>query len=458
MTKLRRKAETSSGGISEVGEVLFLVPAQPNRPFFADLYRQCERKIEATFGEKLRPIWRFANSDGEEFDDDVPKKYLSRELGWSSRICALVVVPTSRPSLHSSLLDILEAEGISIPIVAFLLPFHGRERPRCVLCHSADGAARLGADAAKRLGSASISQATILLMHGEKKRLDSRSRIANFVRGFNDAEGAHIQSTCIYREGKWTREQARRTFAALVNQSNERIDVVFAANDEMALGIRDAITSHAKQGTEGTLSTAAKKRVKNVMIYGFDALDEMRALLRDDDHHMKGTVKQPLENLAEELANAIKIELRAIKRGSAMDSLPAAESDFDDVEWDRVGSTGAPSNESVVKQGAFIFVRPEILLAEEKLYRVDTPHVAVPGYLGNESCWVSAEKAVQYFGTTKITTLRTYANRWKRTENKLSDDDGFYAVVGVRPARILREVKSVGFVWYVGGMISREGD
>src|SRR5207248_11673245 len=87
-----------------------------------------------------------------------------------------------------------------------------------------------------------IRKLNVVCVYGTRERLDSRARINGFLQGLKNA-CAEFQ---LIRRDKplncdWKRDKARDEFARLSESKKLPIHLVIAANDEMALGVRDAI-------------------------------------------------------------------------------------------------------------------------------------------------------------------------------------------------------------------------
>src|SRR5206468_2049358 len=113
-------------GKKQLKEALFLIPEKLTRPFFAQLYQECERAIDTEFGDELRPVLRFVlRRDEESFDPNIGLERLRREFEWSKAIHVLVVVPTSSTELTRgiarSVTNLDDEQGRSLPVVALAL-------------------------------------------------------------------------------------------------------------------------------------------------------------------------------------------------------------------------------------------------------------------------------------------------------------------------------------------------
>jgi ABC-type sugar transport system substrate-binding protein len=293
----------------EADEVLFLIPSNLKRPFFAELLQWCEAKINDVFRDKLRSVLRYVPRDEQSFDPKTFASLLRREFEWSRRIRMVVVAPTASKELSVAICEVLKQQKRPIPIVAITLPLHDKvftdhklEMPPCVMCDSEKGAQDLGEDAAKRLAS-HRGGINVLLIRGEKGRKDSEDRINGFLNGLRtgineleiiEGERPHYCN--------WNGHLARKLFKRLVEEKSRDIHVVFAANDEMAIAVRETIDDFPPN---------IQRRVKNCLIYGFDAIDEMKRGIHRNDPHLKGTVRQPLEDMAERIVGLMDQALRS---------------------------------------------------------------------------------------------------------------------------------------------------
>jgi ABC-type sugar transport system substrate-binding protein len=285
-------------------EILFLIPARLTRPYFSSLCCECEISVYTRFGDELRPIWRCVTRETEEFDERTVSAILHREMRQSKAIGLLVVAPTASEQLTIAVADV--ARDRKVPVLALSLPFASpsvfTERqlpiPAAVYCDSASGARELARAASRELEGRSprLTKPSVVLIPGQSDRKDSLDRLQSFHAGLID-DGLEPEITtanaCI-----WQRGPARSEMTRILHELKHTIDLVFAANDEMALGARDAIREDT-----GPFAT-------NCMIYGFDAITEVRSLVESGDHHMRGTSEQDIPQMAQSLTNLIDQVLR----------------------------------------------------------------------------------------------------------------------------------------------------
>ena len=286
-------------------EVIFLIPTRLTRGYFLTLYQRCEQEIYKRFGDELRPIARGVPRETKEFDPKEVLSVLEREFHQSGTIGYLVVAPTSSRPLAQGVAEI--AKRKNIPVIALSLPFPSRvdfeqkglQVPPSVVSDSESATRQLGIEAAaelkrRRLPSETVCSANLVLMPGGRRRIDSVTRLISFDSGLREAG---IETHCkIAKFCEWRREEARKEMTRILAQSKDRIDVIFAANDEMALGARQAVLTAKVMGND---------RVSDCMIFGFDAIDEVVRLIQENDLHFKGTVEQDLDEMATSLVDIL---------------------------------------------------------------------------------------------------------------------------------------------------------
>jgi ABC-type sugar transport system substrate-binding protein len=298
-----------------MSEVLFLIPALISRPFFSGLACECQASIRKRLGEVVRPIWQFVSREPDEFDTDTLVETLWRELRQSDRIQLLVVAPTASKEFASAVAEI--AKEKNLPVLALSLPFHHRscfrklkiDVPPVVITDSAFGTQALGRAASEAIKRSrpNHNRPLVYLFPGQTHRIDSAHRLRNFCKGMSDS-GMHPR-VVFANECNWQRHVAKAQMTRLIANTNEIIDVVFAANDEMALGVRDAIRE-AVRLTDCHV-------VQRCLVFGFDAISEARSLILDNDTHFMGTVEQDLEKMAEQLAKLVERALAKQSIGPA---------------------------------------------------------------------------------------------------------------------------------------------
>ena len=282
--------------MSDVREILFLIPYRLTRPYFSSLYSECEYRIYALPNLILRVVWRCVTRETDEFDAAKVVEILERELTHSDRISLLVVTPTADRALTEGIAK--TAKERNFPIIALSLPFQDSKPfdgrlPPTVHCNSKSGGTQLaraaGADFRSRWPH--VKNPQVVLIPGELNRTDSDERLVEFESGLR-AAGFFPEETRL-PHCYWQRDQARTAMLDYIKNAREKIHIVFAANDEMALGARDAVRL-----TFSELSARC-------LIYGYDAVSEVTSLIDQHDQNMRGTVEQDIVKMASELAAMI---------------------------------------------------------------------------------------------------------------------------------------------------------
>jgi len=320
------KGRKPEGRMPPVKEVLFLIPENLSRPFFAQLYEHCEAEIGTEFNGKLRPILRVVPRDGVTFQTKQVLDLLCHEFDWTSAIHALVVVPTSCARLTQGIAravkEFAAREGRPLPVVALTLQFHddnafvelGLPRPPCVKCDNFHGALRLGERAAEHIKD--CKSPCVVMVHGDRKRQDSIERIEGFWRGLCKARADLPAKPSYEIEAGWKRQAARDAFLEFVRTRGLDVQLAFCANDEMMLGLRSAIYGlYANRDP-------MRSRVRDCALFGFDYINEVQVLLAEEDYFVRGSVWQPLDKMAIRLAEVVRAEMEGETRGRSLENDP----------------------------------------------------------------------------------------------------------------------------------------
>ncbi len=283
-------------------EILFLIPYMPTRPYFSSLYCECERKFRDhdELG-KYRLIWRFLPYEDESFEYQV-SRILKREIDNNGNFMRLLVVAPRRSwPLTEAVAEWSKQHGIPVVSVAlrfqFSDPFPGKKRPPAVYTDGKQCMQKLADAAFAELKAewGDRKDFNLVLVPGEVGRDDSDERIDGFEKCLNaccDKERVRLKVWTL-QPCQWQREPAKDRFAEHLATTEGDRHVVFAANDEMALGVREAILAD-RSG-----------RVSECLVYGFDGIPEVTTLINSDDGHMKGTVAQNIPQMAVKLAELI---------------------------------------------------------------------------------------------------------------------------------------------------------
>lgn len=153
---------------------------------------------------------------------------------------------------------------------------------------------------------------TILEVWGTKSTSPAQERHSGFISGLEKSKNIHIASI----EGKWRREVARSNAKHITNWKN--IDLIYAHNDVMALGVRDAIIAQ-----DASLVT-------NISIIGVDGAFGKDAGLesvadgRLDASFLYPTGGDQVIKAATRILNGEKVEKRYILNTALIDK-PTAE-------------------------------------------------------------------------------------------------------------------------------------
>ena len=306
----------SSNQHGAADEVLFLLPARITRPFFSSFHAACEERFVVLFQDKLRPVLAYVYRDDVEFITIHVYNQLQQQFRWSDRIRLLVVVPTECPNLCQSIANISQEKRI--PVIAATLQFPDAScfsdellgKPSFVGCDNKFGAAKLGEFAARQLTHKRLESAGLVLVTGPPSRSDSRDRTESFVDGLKRG-GIAVGEPLAEIDCNWKREVARTKFANEVERISRPIDIVFAANDQMALGVNDAV--------DQLWRSELYQFVENCNIYGFDGIDETIAAINREDSRIQGTVVQPVDKMADALVHLIRERLESPGEAAAVD-------------------------------------------------------------------------------------------------------------------------------------------
>ncbi len=225
--------------------------------------------------------------------------------------------------------------------------------------------------------------------------------------------------------GDWSRSLSKRIFTDLVKASSQSIDVVFAANDEMALGVFDSIKKLKSKKSHH------HRKVASCLVYGFDAIDEMVKRISDNDPNLKGTIEQPAGAMAKAL---VKLLSQALKEGFAA-VRPS-------------GKDGKTCGEKV---------NPVILIAEL------TPESKQLPALSNDGNWKTTKEMISgkrilpkyaYFFNSAGTAIKYDRNLSSATHQ--SDDCGEFGSQGSRKPRHYR-IKDKVLFWWIGDPVWKVG-
>lgn len=295
----------------------------------------------------------------------------------------------------------------------------GLQIPPVVACDSKQGTIQLAKHAVKQVANGS-DLVNVVLIHGADQRKDSRARILGFLKGLRESEVPFKRVGTLTCD--WQRKRATDAFVEFVHRTPSPIHIVFAANDDMALGVEDAILRGLPDH---------QQRVKDCVIYGFDAIPEMLDHIKHKGGHAKGTVGQPLQEMARGLVDLLQ----------------------------RFRKNPALTSEEGESLDVLVDPRPsDIYLAPTPEAR--SPSNAPPPKYTNSDKWARSKDAPKSFCKT-TQTLLTYERKlisaakdksnWKASRDFEigKDEHGLYGIYGRKKTRKCRIWNGKVF-WWIG--------
>lgn len=139
--------------------------------------------------------------------------------------------------------------------------------------------AELAADAfAAHFRLARIEQPSLYVLSGPTTVPQWRARTRAFVERFTEVYGDRCHIVTSEAVARWDRKIARELTQRHLD-SGARVDGIFACNDDLAIGARQAVLQWRRSGAAGP-----------VRIIGFDGIDEMYDLLAQKDEVMLATI------------------------------------------------------------------------------------------------------------------------------------------------------------------------
>ncbi len=298
-------------------EVLFFFTASIRKPYFAQLLEACQSAFRKTFGDSVDAVFRAVPEGGDYRCDVALAELLQETPRLISSTAALVVVPTWSAPFTDAVASL--ARNFHVPVVAFTLPFcnpavfatRGVSQPPVVMSHNHQGGLLLG----RAVGEAILARRSVrarsalrvLLIPGHRARPDSISRLDGFESGLKSVV-PHLELTTL-PDCEWSRELAQRGVGEFLSTAPAVPEVVFAANDQMMLGARDAL-----------LRVVTNPSTAHPLLCGYDGIDEVKHHITAGCPWIFGTVQQDSDAMAQALAHLLQPMITT--RGSA---LPACE-------------------------------------------------------------------------------------------------------------------------------------
>lgn len=284
-------------------EVLFFFTASIRKPYFAELLEACQSAFRKTFGDSVDAVFRAVPEGGDYRCDVALAELLQETPRLISSTAALVVVPTWSAPFTDAVASL--ARNFHVPVVAFTLPFcnpavfttRGVSQPPVVMSHNHQGAVLLG----KAVGEAVLARRStrarsalrVLLVPGHRARPDSISRLDGFESGLKSVI-PHLEISTL-PDCEWSRELAQRGVGEFLSAAKAVPEVVFAANDQMMLGARDAL-----------LRVVSGAATPHPLLCGYDGIDEVKHHIASGCPWIFGTVQQDSGAMAQALAHLLQ--------------------------------------------------------------------------------------------------------------------------------------------------------
>jgi len=244
-----------SAGAAAQDVKLGLAVSTLNNPFFVDLKDGAEAMAEE-MGVEILTV---------DAQDDAASQLSSVEDLLIKQIDALIVNPVDGNAVVSA---ITAANDAGVPVITVDRGAEGGDVVSHIASDNVAGGEMAGDFIAEQLGE----EAKVVELQGIPGTSAARDR----GKGFNQAMDKYSGMEVIARQPAGFDRAEGMTVMENILQGNPEIDAVFAHNDNMALGAMEAI--------------AAAGRSDEIMIVGFDAIDDAREAVKEGE--MAATVAQ----------------------------------------------------------------------------------------------------------------------------------------------------------------------
>lgn len=296
-------------------EISFIFTNGMAHDFYGHLHDACCAALHERFENKFRIHFDTVVSGKDPLSEAMAINFVeSQEY---DRLIALVIVPLPTSTFSASVAQsILKRK---VPVIALARGFEATKEftsrgvnvPTTVMSNNYFG----GYDLGQFSGHDRSGSVNVTLIPGQYHRSDSQQRLAGFEDGLKDTGLIPVVTTL--SECLWSRDLTKQCVKNfLLASETPQVDLMFAGNDEMILGARDAIVE---------LGMQIDHKVDGSSLFGYDGNSEVCDLLREHDKYLKGTVEQDHESLAIELAHVLEQYLQideANRHNSVVSSKP----------------------------------------------------------------------------------------------------------------------------------------
>lgn len=268
--------------------IVIVIPALAQNHWFADLIQETFKQLHR---QRYDVVLKIPYEDFSKNDQTWIFQHLERHPG---AYIGGIIIPYKHESIRKELAEL--CNKISYPVIfADVRPFDAEsDYPRNTAFVGYDER-KIGILAARRvakyLQESRIDKPLVEVIgcaHSQTGRQDA------FCEGLKKLVPGVIFGP--KRDGEFRRSKAKDIAVSFFDESVKReqyIDAIFCTNDEMALGVYDAMLSVETFG------------IKPPFLIGVDGAKGAVRLIRDKDAYFNATVKQPTKNLALNIATLL---------------------------------------------------------------------------------------------------------------------------------------------------------
>lgn len=250
-------------------EKILLILKTADNPFFREIERGVRAELRNHNVSDDTLIVRAGRNEGDVSSQRrILEEFYRQELAPGRKgIRALLLTPSGSEDELTSVLKLYEDAGVSLILIDTAISKEalsraGITRSSFVGSDNVQG----GVLAAELIASRLPTGGSVLLLNGAPGHETADARKSGFKKGIESARAAGIPFEITERTANWRRSEAR-SIADSMFAMGRTFSAVFAANDEMALGVAEAVRQ-------------SRRRESNPIIIGFDAIDEARTAVQ----------------------------------------------------------------------------------------------------------------------------------------------------------------------------------
>jgi ABC-type sugar transport system substrate-binding protein len=262
---------------------------QDTLDFFSLLTAKLAERLSASNYDIVLRVPKHNKSGIQQVD------FLTQAINAMGCYDAIVIAPIETDALKGLLSSFMRSNP-KYPVLTIDKSFESHFKafdgnpPPSVVVDGEKGGSQAGRELRQYFASCGKRRPSVRVLQGLE---GAEPRVKGFIKEFADLAGSVTMHNRLSFDMKSAKERIDSDL-----KNGEFCDAYFCTNDEMALGVREALTAFERAGGHWPED-------RPPVIVGFDGIGAMRALIKSGDKHMYGTIDVRLDDQVTYLSNLI---------------------------------------------------------------------------------------------------------------------------------------------------------